>query len=1225
LPALARTDTLALQLVLAPRSGPFMGILSTLSAAHWTAGLIALAALAAIGYLTLFRTRARPERALAAARQRLERGDWSGALDALRRLRTADSAPPAPWHDERRLLEADCLVAASDAALRERRFADALARYREAAAALGLSEEEAARRIVEAMLAEVRRLSLAEPKSPILNELTAHVLERQPACAEALFWRGLHALRANDTKSAIADLTAAHAAANGLQVDAALYLGGVWLRDGQPRDALRVLAEANKLAPQCPLVGWQLGAALLAAGGDALLAVRALQKATGPDGAVRFLAEPARLWIETLPPDSWVRNVVRRAGPHKTQFTCPLGFDRLKAVLAAARLSLAEALVLCNRSAEAVPIFTELLRTEDTLAIRRGLGLALAGLDRFDEALPHLQKATALETPPQPRTVGTLAVCLARASGDRIANIQRALALIAGQPIRADAIWARRAGAVFAAAQAVGIAIAPAHVAELAAILVSSEAADRTAAAVYDLLALRDLAAVPVEAAWLYVRAAERENVRFANDDVLFDRAFGDRTLMARYFDAREWDFPAAERLYLTRWAERNPGTFPSAPGPTYPARAESALLSDSRRLEGQRQLESAQSIARLALTLAPRSERAHDRLAELAFRRGAIAEAIDWLRKWESLHPADPLPVVRLALIQHARGQTLEARITLDRALERTRGPARAPIALAAARIALAAGHTDDALRLIDECLTFDSKNSVALSARAALLCSIGSPAESAKLTETLAILDAGDPWFHYLVAVSAYCGGMDELAANRGKLCAGFPETAAEGGHLLALLRARQGKATAATSLLQQVVNGPPGVTLDHARAMRGQLAWQAGDYAEALRAWQLLSPARLKAWHLDAVVPGAAFVAGLKALRAGHAEDAAKWLRAAARFGHVDPRLDALLAFASVQPGADNHRGHAVARLEQALEAAGPRPTLVQRLVRAYRQLGRRSDARRLLDRVRPPDAALLVESGLLHLADGQIIPAERAFADAVALEPSHGAAIGNLLLTRLSLGRMNDALAILPAAIEHAPTPPLRRLFTLLERLTTASRQSGEDWAESDDDALVQFLRALGRLDAVEPLADALSQIRRQSAAVRRLQAELAPLRAKQMLDRGDAAGVLRKFGPLAADAPPVLRNLLGVAAALRQDFAGALRHFHAARPATGVDARLEQNLAIVRGWGGKTDRAAGHWQRFLGAHRDQAPAPPNIPNYHRRIENHVERLLQQASVSASVEH
>jgi tetratricopeptide (TPR) repeat protein len=1216
LPSFVRTDTLAQQLVLAGDDGPFMGILSTLTVIYAAAGLIILAALAAAGWLTLVRRRTRPERELAAARQRLDRGDWSGALELLRALRPDNAVPPAPWHDQLRLLEGECLVAASESALGERRFVDASDRYREAAAVLGLTDDEVTRRVVEDMLAEARRLSLTEPNAPALVELVGHILERQPACGEALFWRGLSFLRSGDTKSAVSDLSAAHAAAHGLQVDPALYLGSVWLRDGQPREALRMLAEANKLAPQCPLVSWQLGAALLASGGDALLAIRALQKATGPEGLVRYLAEPIRLWIDTLPADSWTRNVVRRAGPHKARFVCPLGFDQLKTILAAARLALAEALVLCNRSVEAVPIFNELLRTDDSLPIRRGLGLALAGLDRFDEALPHLQKASKLEQPPQPRTVGTLAVCLARASGDRVNNVQKALALIAGQPVRADAIWARRAGAVFATAQSVGMTISPAQVAELAAVLVSSEAADRTAAAVYDLLALRDPGAVPAEAAWLYVRAAEREGVRLAQDDELFDRAFRNRRGLASFFDVREWDFAAAERLYLTRWAERHPGTFPAAPGPNYAAQAETALVSDSRRLESQGHVENAHSVARLALKLAPNSVQAHDRLAEMAFRRGHVAESIDWLRKWEALHSTDPVPVARLALIEHAQGRTEVARTTMGRALGLARGPARGPLALAAARIALAAGRRDDALRLIEECLTVDSTNSVALSARAALLCTARAPADLAKIVEPLAAVEAGDPWFHYLVAASAFLGGHDALATDRARLCAGFPETAAEGRHLSALLHSRHGRTTEATALLRQVITGPPGATLEHARALRGQLAWRAGDYAEALRAWQPLPAARLKAWHLDAVVPATAFVAGLQAIRAGHLDDAAKWLRAAARFGYADPRLDALLAFASMPPG-DGNPTHAIARLAQAIEAAGPRPVLVQRLARWYRRLDRGADAFRLLDRVSGPDAALLVERGLLQLTQGQLVPAERIFADAVAQDSSNGAALGNLLVTRLSLGRLPDALAVLPAAAEHAPTADLRRLFTLLIRLTADTPRTDDDWSASDDDALIQLFHTLGRLDTVEPLIEVLAQLRPQSAVVRQADAELAPVRARQMLDRGDAAGVLRRFGPLAQDAPPAMRNLLGVAAALRQDFAGAVRHFKAALPSAGEDARLQQNLAIVRAWEGKADRAAGHWQRFLDGHSDQISAPPGIPDYHRRIEELVRNGLRRA--------
>src|SRR5207237_1748586 len=186
---------------------------------------------------------------------------------------------------------------------------------------------------------------------------------------------------------------------------------------------------------------------------------------------------------------------------------------------------------------------------------------------------------------------------------------------------------------------------APKEIAELAAVLISSEAADPVAATVYDLLALRDPDAVPAEAAWLYVRAAEREGVRVATDRELFDRAFRDRAAMARFFDAREWDFAAAERLYLTRWAERHPGSYPTAPGANYAAEAEAALLADSRRLEGQKQPDAARATAELALALNPRSAAAHDRLAELAYRNNRINEAVDWLHKWEAIDSADPLP----------------------------------------------------------------------------------------------------------------------------------------------------------------------------------------------------------------------------------------------------------------------------------------------------------------------------------------------------------------------------------------------------------------------------------------------------------------------------------------------------------------------------------------------------------------------------------------------------
>src|SRR5207244_6009659 len=181
-----------------------------------------------------------------------------------------------------------------------------------------------------------------------------------------------------------------------------------------------------------------------------------------------------------------------------------------------------------------------------------------------------------------------------------------------------------------------------------------------------------------------------------------------------------------------------------------------------------------------------------------------------------------------------------------LRRALELSRGRARAPVALAAARIALAAGQAPEALKLFEECLTFDSANPVALAGRAALLWESGSFAELARMADRLAELSAEDPWLHFLVAVGAFVAGKDDLAAERAAICATQPETLAEGHHLLALLNIRRGKSADARVALRHAIDAPAGPTADHARALRGQLAWRAGDYADALRTWQPIAPA-------------------------------------------------------------------------------------------------------------------------------------------------------------------------------------------------------------------------------------------------------------------------------------------------------------------------------------------------------------------------------------------
>src|SRR5207244_119273 len=104
-------------------------------------------------------------------------------------------------------------------------------------------------------------------------------------------------VREGQTDLALASLRTAREATLGQVLDPPLYLGALLLREGQPQEALRYLSEANRLAPECPFVSWQLGMALVAGGGDNSLAARALQRAVGARGLSRWSKTPQRAWV----------------------------------------------------------------------------------------------------------------------------------------------------------------------------------------------------------------------------------------------------------------------------------------------------------------------------------------------------------------------------------------------------------------------------------------------------------------------------------------------------------------------------------------------------------------------------------------------------------------------------------------------------------------------------------------------------------------------------------------------------------------------------------------------------------------------------------------------------------------------------------------------------------------------------------------------------------------
>src|SRR5262249_20603931 len=159
-----------------------------------------------------------------------------------------------------------------------------------------------------------------------IHQLIGRVLAVQNPCQEASFWQGLCHLRDGKTEQALASLQTARAGQGGVSlaedvlpaarpaqapappvparatlIDPPLYIGAVLLGQGRAKEALRFLTEANRLDGNCPFVTCQLGAAMLAAGGDAQLAIRALQRVLGPRGLLQWQGQPNRAWVEGFP------------------------------------------------------------------------------------------------------------------------------------------------------------------------------------------------------------------------------------------------------------------------------------------------------------------------------------------------------------------------------------------------------------------------------------------------------------------------------------------------------------------------------------------------------------------------------------------------------------------------------------------------------------------------------------------------------------------------------------------------------------------------------------------------------------------------------------------------------------------------------------------------------------------------------------------------------------
>jgi Flp pilus assembly protein TadD len=325
-------------------------------------------------------------------------------------------------------------------------------------------------------------------------------------------------------------------------------------------------------------------------------------------------------------------------------------------------------------------------------------------------------------------------------------------------------------------------------------------------------------------------------------------------------------------------------------------------------------------------------------------------------------------------------------------------------------------------------------------------------------------------------------------------------------------------------------------------------------------------------------------------------------------------------------SAAPPAPSAYEAAAGLLEKAAHAHSPDPNVAYMLALAYKRQGKTNEARNALRKIQKPDANVVLQMGLLSLAENNLVQAEGEFARAWSMDSSSFEICYNLLLTQLTLGKVDACLELIPRAVEllarrnGAGARPdedrrfLQTLYALLKACqstdTSHSKAVGllAELQPADEQRLLRVICSLGQLDTVHTLLRVLSEARPRSTAVREAHVEAVLVKGKNLIDRclwTEAELLLR---PLARErgfsrlSQVALYNLLGCCSCMTQDFDGALRRFTAALKTSPTDPRLEQNVALTYELEGDLSAADQHWNRYFDLLDDQVPAPPDIPNY-----------------------
>jgi tetratricopeptide (TPR) repeat protein len=868
--------------------------------------VLVLSLLAITAWLVLGRA-PRRQRACKRGQRYLHEGKWEDGLAACRELLRL-GRPPKAWEGRLRNLQGECHHLAGEQALKAKRYEDALQHFLVAADFLHLTDGEFRTRVVEAMLAEgLRQFAAGPAQNEATQAVFARVLKIQPGSSAATFWQGLCHLRDGRLDLAHAAFSASHEAGGRSFIDPPLYLGMILLRQGKSQEALRALAEANRVDASCPFVPLHMGLALVAANGDASLAARALQRALGQRGLGQWVKEPQRAWSEAMPEG---RSYIRRLAP-KYEYHCPLHGNELLPLINRARFALGQAHHRLGQYAEAADVYARLLQdSPPTPAVLRAHGLALAKLERYDQAYKQLRIALEQE-PDDHLTAGYLAVCGALGKptqeDDRPRNIAWGIRLLSKYETYGDPEFAALLGRVHAEARAASMEVSAEDQLRLCDVLASVFAIDPESAAAYDHLAATHPEALRPEHAWIYCQAAHLHGLKGRWDLEMFSRTFRDTEGAAQFYGQRGWDLEAVEFTYLERAAGGRPGRFPEELGPDYSERGISRLLERSVRQEADGEKDAALTTAEVLLALAPHSIPAHDRLARLYYQHRDLDRAAALLAGWHRLEPSDPLPLVRRAVIEAQRRNPAGRSEAIRQALELVRGPGRAAIAVLGARLALTPEPAPgEAESLLQDALAQEPDHVEALWLLAAVRSAAGHRDGLAALASAMIRPQVPDARFHYLAAVCLLAAGEYAHALDACRRAWGEPALLVECRYLMGWAHLHLGDEQAAVREWEVVARTPESPSADYAKALLGRIRFGRGEYEQAYPWWAGLDPKQRGAWGFDEPLRGTMFLTGLLALSEGRYEDAAERFRDAGKHGLRDRRLGPLTTLALVKAG-------------------------------------------------------------------------------------------------------------------------------------------------------------------------------------------------------------------------------------------------------------------------------------------------------------------------------